>query len=590
MQSQTYDIPRKKTMGRRGKVAGLIAALFACVVLAWLFLHVAVVLSPGESAWNRMPASTRLAVEVHGTQGLLAAVEKDGSLDRLLARYAATRSSLLGDGPPLDGRLLRFFKWYRLLPQRVRALVTPETFLVGMAGERENSELFAFIGLPQWMRWFVPNGEEIHVTGESGGEPLYYFFADKWCVASQSLALIETLRDDTSGKQHSLGPGAESPGPSIAVAAFTGDPSVAAPTGPVDAPAGNPFLSGLPVLPSNVPAGDVSEGQGLWQALIQPLAGEWEIRVARIDGATEEAANEFARGGILLPPDLPDDLPGAAGDAVFAATMPFEPDGDPGRWLDKLVTSPPTPERDHPFLALGWLWARWGWLRHAGGDFMMWADDPAIGGADPDRPVLPTFSLGWTTAGDHHRARHDFSTSLRLFFDALLAPGGPPWREAARRSITVEEFARSEGIGGTVGLPAKLAYYARPSWFLSGAEDGGGGYGLLTTHPAGLDHGMKTGIINWDGFAANDRADPRQPFTVSGRWRISDGFRENLIDVAKEFVPLFAFTSGVSAARAMQFLSVLDGFAQAYPRGKATAGYRHADNSFAAKIVVLRRQ
>lgn len=534
------------------------------LAVAWHFMAK---WTPGESAWERLPPSTRVALEVHDLRAFLGHALNDRGILSLLERVseqAARRfpaRNAEGANNPVEELIVLNRRFDFLF-----TAIAPNIVLGGLGG-KNGGEFFVVFKAPAWMRWYY-NFSTAQTARTSGGA-VHFIMREGWLIAAESADMLKEILDNWERPAKRLGSAAGDAGPFLSIAVAEEGGGEAAPaTGEA---AGQPehFMLGDPFAAAPGTAeGTVESGRAALRLTVFPSADGWRILGEtgdRLD-TSETPTGLIEKALASLPPPGP--AP-AGRDVAFSARAS---DAARTRLLGFLdARGPADPDALHPYRALGWRWLRGGWLANAGGDALLLGAPPAeTRGAD--YPPLPVFSLGWTVAPGvpAERAGREFTNSLGVWLGSLASPGGPEWLQNIRASLRYSTEADGARPSGEIVPPAALVNGVRPAWRFY--PDAGPAMGWLATDPAGLpDDGLQSEAAAWMKMA------PPEPEWIDARgcWDLGTDFpaaiREAALDRIRTLPAsgLFGFDKKDAAAFVDGALGALD----AFPRGSVRLRY-----------------
>lgn len=540
-------------------------------VVLWYFLAR---WNPGDSAWDRLPPSTVVAVEAHDIKTLLKHSLADKGMQAILEHAAGALPSQAG---PEQVDTKDLFEELTTLHRRFEpffTLIAPNTILFGIGGADED-DIFVIFKPPAWMGWFFGFSEKSGVgTHGDKHEQFHYSMLDGWFIASESEAMVREVVDNWKSGGKPLGAAFGGKDAFLACAmlkkggGLTGDaPPPAEDEASLGLMFGDPFAAAQPE------AAATAARDAAARFAILPSAEGWFIlaeAAESLDGAGPLAAS-------LEKLRTPDALPATPEGCDFSVAARIAPDvRDAWRSLlaERAAVEPSTA---HPNKALAWRWLNEGWLANAQGDVAV-LGMPPVPAAGAPYPPLPVVSVGWTIRDGvpPQTAGAVFSKSLTLWLDSLRSPGGAPALQNLKNDIAYTV----DGDSGVVELPAVAVNGARPAWRFPG--DAGMPMGWLATDPAGIPGATAQGASDPSRLEPPDVGQVQ----IQANWDCREAFLdawlallldrlETLPDSATETYDKDDIESALKTGK--QALS-------AFPRGQIRAEYDAERRRAAAKI------
>lgn len=587
--------PPVKKRSRKLLYGGL-AVLLVCAGFIGFFTikHYSLVKKRGEYAWSHMPSGSKHAIEVRGVHEIFDELQKDGLVREVLAVLSGQGAripdhAVFSGLRNLDPRILGSISKYADANPHIRAILTPETILLGMCEDFGDDVPFAVVSMPWWLEialFFMPYNEgTIYPFGDSGA-PLHAAHLNGWCVVSPSFSLVERIVSEWDKSNHELGDLSGLASPFVAFSMKTGEASDDAGAEQVDNNE-NPFLSGMASFDFSPPVAREPAGQIHVLATLRQKT--WDVRgIWRRDDDRLFSENGFALPDSLFPPPHEGGGMSPPRTVALAVTVPMAgPEGFLGL-LDSAFAEP-EPRVDHPLAVTSWLWLRRDWLEQATGDFVFHA-------ADPDReklagkpyPTMPVLTLGWKTGGDHREAVGRFEAGSDLFFESLLAPGGPLPLQTLKNAAKIRRLRNSFGEGLALGLPSVFAYSAEPAWLMSAPREGGTGTGFFATDPSGLPNNEIAAFFDRPLFSRHTPASGGDLYQISGVWSSTDLFRGNLVRILNEAAPVIGNASSRVVGNMSLAVAGLDLFLDLYPAGAISAFHDPVIQRSAMKVDISR--
>lgn len=508
----------------------VLALLVAGGVLVWLLGR----WDSTQKAWDRLPADTTWAMQVHDLRSVLrAAVRDPGVRSLLLSLEDVIEREILAAGGrgEAESAVRRFLADYDSVSV-LHTMTVPNSLLIG-GFDATPEKSFLIFRSPTWLRWLcaLPGSGFDGIREETDGEGrLVYFSArDGWMIAALDRDMAQKVLDGWDARAMPLGVGCEGDGAHALFALRErgeekADDSRRTPLEPSHFTFADPFAA--PVAGASV-AADKRDGLSLRLAL-RPVDAGWA-------GEGEVAATgDFDKGRSLAA--FVDDIFGGETPTVTTprpydavVSLRFSPEARQ-KALDALsaVLGKRGTERMHVNLARRWLFE--GWLKNSGRVWTALAAAPVMSGAELPYPPLPVFSLGWTIAPGREptTAAEAFSRDIGYWLDSLRAPGGPLPLQNLRESVSYSLDASPDSPGGEVRLPPVMVNAARPAWRFHVRQTPP--TGLLASDPAGIPDSVSPGHI-----PAAALAEPRAGHaSLVGGWDLGDGFTDGLFAVIED--------------------------------------------------------
>ncbi len=594
---------KQKKFSRKRIIAGCI---FACLLLLFVclaFAYYTTSVKKAESGWKHLPAETSFAFEAYEVDALLTALHKDGLVKILLSimknEDPEVADALTDNGitlPILDDEMIGHFQDYLRAGSLLRSIVTPKTAIMGISNEYGEKMVYTLFQAPSWINicyWFLPYADgTIHPYDDEAEQPVYFTRYQGWIIASESYALVEKIVESWDKSLHPFGLAPESRKPNVKLAVLnTPMPTPIHQQHEEPNQEDNPFLSGmttfnLDIRPQEKKTSYLEDGQ--LHLLIELEAGEWVARKSWLPSeAPDKDKAEFIIGDQAFPPEK--NPKGSESENVlnFSFTLPKQ-NHDFRDAIDTVAT-PPIARVDNATKSLAWIWARWGWLENCSGEFVIIAD-----AVDFDQEfatselVLPFFTLGWITRGDHARAVREFEDGLNLFLASALAPGGNILFQGIKNSIVTERFTNPLGSGTSFDLPGALTYWINPAWLLSTPRSEGSGLGFITTNKIHLPGNEAMYLFDWPGFSFLKPTVWIDQYAFAGRWQIIEAFRANLPGIVDELTPTIS-NFAPEAGKSLELVNLaVKKILPLYPRGSTTGFYNPATGVAAVKTRITR--
>lgn len=554
-----------------------------CLLVVMLFVVACIVIwyslkrwDVGESAWERMPPSTYLAVEVHDLKSVFSQGLKDPGLRSLLNKTSRRLEDIMAE---TSGQGQQDFA--RSLNEMVETMASAESFFTMLApniatvgactvADDDDDAIFVFFRPPMWMRISIDVSADgsIETIEESGSDVLYIFTMEGWVVIATTRELAEEILAHWDARALPLGPG---PGSreaylSLAVRAApeAGQPAVASPPADADNQPGatgpsvmfnNPFSSdgGEPAEAGGEKTGD--DDPFAARFILYPVGNGWTVHgeLRGADSVLSSALPELVKqrfpgeGGYLAPsPDTEVEGVLKAAPEVVAAEK---------RRLEELSRTGVETGDDRREAFWAWLYA--GWLANADGDIALSGKKPVAGYAD-GVPPLPVFTAAWrvTPPLDAEGAARQFGDSFAAMLEAMARNDDSPLASAVRDSIVYAPRDDAEGPGGMVTIPPVIANSARPTWRFPVAASPA--MGLLSSDPSGIT----AKLPDWNALPVPAAKQVRARLS----WNMSSDFREGLYACVKDRLETMpAFTEEDDDT--LENLELLRNYFTAFPRG-----------------------
>lgn len=455
-------------------VVGLGAALLWHLLGRW---------NPGDSAWERLPPSTLLAVEVHDVKTLLGHVVNDQGMRAMLEYGARHASGPGGEGTLADTR--DFLDEISTLHRRlapVFTLIAPNTILFGFGGP-DGDDVFVMFKPPALMGWHYGFSEKGGVGAYGDNEePFHFAMKDGWLVASDSPDMVQEVVDNWDRGGAPLGAAVGGKEAFLACAVAARREKETAPGGEASEDRvqeglmfGDPFAAAQPTAKEfavrNLGARFAVFPSDAGWLVLADAAENLEHAPSLLRSAEKPAAPDV----FSMPPEGFDfGLAARAAPDLRALAL--------RRLAEDLEVDPATA---HPNRALAWRWLNDGWLANAQSDLCVLGKPPAATG-ETAFPPLPVTSLGWVLRdGVSPRAAGEaFTDALTLWLDSLRSPGGPEPLQNLRGGIAYAVNRDGAAPAGVVELPAVAVNGARPAWRFPDAAKPPMGW--LATDPEGV--------------------------------------------------------------------------------------------------------
>ncbi|MDR3077359.1 MAG: hypothetical protein LBV15_01175 [Planctomycetota bacterium] len=491
-----------------------------------LCLAIYFLIDPGRDAsgWDRLPASTVLAVEARDLAGLIRRINAEPALRDLI--QSLSREHVAPFLPPeLSGQLSPGFNLIDLAEILARSRVfLPNVILAGAVPGREG-QFMLFRPPPLW-RWLggirdetarPGDAEFTALTLDTEGGKIHLVSRDGWLMLAPS---PETLRefvfpDRTAPPPLGPAPAGDAPGLRLAIREKREAGGGLAPDGQ---PEEDPFPFAWEDPPdATAPAADILHRLALTQA-----GTGWEVSGAFSLAPGAPLPEKPAWPAVPAPPP---------GNDVFAQAR-ISPERL-AEWLDKLRL----------FLAGNWParlaeagirpepWLLDAWLSRVSGDFQFLAAKPA----EPDMdlvPPLPVVSLAWSWKPElePEAAGRDFAQAGREFLAALTGPEAPQPLPLLKESLALEERFGPGIRMGCLNLPPVMANASRPAWALPlGPEADSPAW--LASDPAGLP-GAEGGAPPFSTWILPEPKPGGARLTAA--WNLSPPFRKALLAVIRD--------------------------------------------------------
>ncbi|MDR1612050.1 MAG: hypothetical protein LBT97_04615 [Planctomycetota bacterium] len=473
----------------------ILAALAALLVVAWSIPG-----SADDLPWSPLPGRAFFAVDVNGTEAVIARLLEDRALDSIEEIIARDAVSDQYRQP------LSILTEYLKINTVLRNIVQPRRICAVFL---DDLPPVVFVALPKTAAVFVTLiGKFSNTVTISDDEEWNFTMQDGWLVASVSKQSLTAALAGWSGSSRNAD---RKPRPDRHYVAFVRHRPGEAAMGRE----GTALLEADPfAAPMNGdPGGAGTEKEVSAWALAVPKAGGWDIR----------GGSHSGESALPLIPEFPSLETGFPELVEFGSAPPHGHvriflDVDPElRWImDRLQRQPET-HREPPWKTLGKFWLKYGWLAHADGGFSLTI------AADP-RSWLPALRLGWGVRGQNGKPFEDFKTMFGLWIHALTAPGGQPIAQALRSALEYVEYSDEEGGGGMLGAPGGLLGGAGMEWRLSRSRRGCAGEMFFAHGNAELGADETPAFLAW-----RTKSDEGADLSLAADWRMTEALRKNSI-------------------------------------------------------------
>ncbi len=481
---------------------GLVLIPLLALVAAWFYLSR---WDTRDSAWNHLPPSTVVAMEIRDIRGMLQHSLQDPALISLIGRYSAKLGAELSTLPNLDyvpsrdGReWIELYRYFGFL----HTAIAPNLALVGMT---DTDDLFILAQLPAWTGWTLNAEDEGKIFLWEQDD--YIFHLDGWIGIAESSEVLKQVLDSWDANSLPLGPPQIDPGPSILLAGkmFDKTPDQAKPPAEqADTPLmlGNPFAAAEPEPAfgsifrfSLRPQGKGWHGAGF---------ASWEMPL--------EQAESLIRNPPLIDSTAWPDIP--------ALDKPVQMAGHVN--AEALVDLFERLEHRLPELAEKLVYS----MR---GDVVLTVDAPLF--EDPYILPAPVCTLGW--AAQSKNAAENIADELAKTV-AAIHTRGPNQTEMASaflaEAIRVDFLNQADGHGMAVLLPPELANAANPTWFVQPDTEPPSLW--LATDPSGLA---------WRGqmqSALGKTEESTAAIRAACGWKMTEKFRTGLYAMVQDRISL----------------------------------------------------
>lgn len=537
--------------------------------------------TPGESAWERMPAETQWAVEAHDIKFLLEYGLKDEGMASLLRRLggllpedfleAETRGRRRTSDPVEELREVQraFGSFYTFL--------VPNIGLMGGTGADED-DIFIIFKPPTLFRWLISpadNTGQITNVDDDPGSGLCLASQDGWLIVSPSRDTVQKVLDDWHLSAKPLGPAS---GRSDAFLSFgyrtpgAGDETAngsTLPAAPGHFMLNDPFAGAEGGLPQTADKRNTLSPNVRF--LLLPQVEGW-IFYGEVSGGDEMAASPNVLQSVesALGAGAPTHFSGELSDFEIAVRMAPGVRDASLRSLDSL--SLPSEVTDNPRLALGWRWLREAWLANTQGDITLSGEGPPQYGVGEkvesglDVPPIPLFVLGWTIKDGvvPRLAGEEFTNSLKVWLDAVKSPGGTLLMQSIRDSLDyrVEE----QGLEGVVLLPLVHVSGARPAWRFN--LESKPPMGWMSTYPSGIPQAIQRGKPLFLRLGTP----PQDQFAAAASWDLGQDFLDSFAEwILDRWNSVPAESKDFDLEQAKTGLDVMKACLTAFPRGSMVA-------------------
>ncbi len=481
---------------------GLVLFPLLALVAAWFYLSR---WDRSDSAWNHLPPSTVVAVEIQDIRGMLQHGLQDPALISLIGKYSAKLGAELSTLPNLDyvpsrdGRewieLYRFFGF-------LHTAIAPNLALVGMT---DTDDLFILAQLPAWTGWTLHAEDEgkIFLWEESD----YIFHYKGWIGIAEKSDVLKQILDAWDSNNLPLGPRQIESNPNILVAGKMFEQTPGQTEQPAQQPdtplmLGNPFATAEPepALGTFFRFSLRPQGKG-WHGA--GFAG-WETPV-------EQAESLIRNPPILNSTPWPD---------IPALDKPVQMAGHVN--AEALVHLFERLEYRLPELAETLVYS----MR---GDVVLAVDAPLF--EDPYILPAPVCTLGW--AAQSKNAAENIADELAKTV-AAIHTRGPNQTEMASaflaEAIRVDLLNEADGHGMAVLLPPELANAANPTWFVQPDTEPPSLW--LASDPSGL--AGRGQIQSALGRAGESTAAIR----AACAWKVTETFRTSVYAMVQDRISL----------------------------------------------------